>query len=267
MTHHLQPRQRGRAIDVKAANSHASISNILKIAGLAMLVSVLALMSPRAFSAPLNLTPNFPDFVVGSVSYGYVYDGGSETGVLTITGTPSAYTEDPNGSVLSAQVTGGSFSLSATLDKNGVLQTGGSFTLDGVVRYPFPTALYDSANHPTNNLLQGNLSQVGWVGNTTDSGGFIEFTYNNADGYIANAAAATSGTTTLLDLGAVTFTGGGMKLIVNSSDLGTGNFGAWDTTWNGTGVANVWVPVPAAAWLFGSALLGLFGLRRRVSIN
>lgn len=41
--------------------------------------------------------------------------------------------------------------------------------------------------------------------------------------------------------------------------------GMWDRDWTATGNAHVWVPVPGAVWLFGSAVLGLSILRRRLA--
>ena len=179
----------------------------------------------------------------------------NRSGKLTIDGLVSTYTEDPNGAILNAQVSADAFSLTAILDIAGASVVSGSFTIDGDVRNPFPTLLYQGTTHP-NGLLSGDLLLFGSSGDVAPStGGLLEFTFGNASGYIADADHMLS------DLGAVTFSGGGMILSVGTTTLGAGNFGAQVLTadWTGTGSGDVWVPIPAAVWLFGSGLAVLFG--------
>lgn len=52
-------------------------------------------------------------------------------------------------------------------------------------------------------------------------------------------------------------------LEISDIDLKYGHKGLFEQSWVATGNAHVWVPVPGAAWLFGSAVLGLSILRRR----
>ncbi|MFQ5635683.1 MAG: hypothetical protein ACE5G3_10195 [Gammaproteobacteria bacterium] len=152
----------------------------MRRAGLALLLAAMAVIAPRAWSAPLNLSKDFPDFVVSGLSYGYT----AGTGQLIVSGGVSSYTEQLGGSLQNVAVTGGVFNLTATLDSVGNVLSG-SFTLTGVVRAPFPVPLYDGAAHSTGNLLQGDLTAFGWAGDSAPStGGLIEFAFNHADGYI-----------------------------------------------------------------------------------
>ncbi len=86
----------------------------------------------------------------------------------------------------------------------------------------------------------------------------MNFSFNNAGGYIADPDYP------LAELGAIAPGGGGMILTVSTSSLGEGEFGtkALTTDWTGTGFGDVFVPVPAAVWLFGSGLIALLGFGR-----
>lgn len=231
------------------------------------------LMQPLQ-AANLGLTPTFPDFTVGSNSYVYDYQCiGCTTsqGKLTIDGTVNSYTEDPTGGIINASVrdevaafgegTGlKAFSLTAILNTDGTVASG-SFFIDGVVIDPldFPQALYNGFTHPSGNLLNGDLALFGFSGDAGPStGGILEFTFGNAGGYIADPLFPLS------ELGGITFNSGGMILTVTSTDLAPGTFATNVLTsdWAGSGFGDVFVPLPAAVWLFGSGLVTLLGLSR-----
>jgi hypothetical protein len=106
-------------------------------------------------------------------------------------------------------------------------------------------------------LLSGSLDQFGWIG-TSPAGGMLEFTFDNADGVIQAMAGGSLG---------------GMKLYpVNAKNSATNlnltdfNSQALTTSWYSTGgTGDVFVPIPAAAWLFGTGALALLGVARRKS--
>jgi len=259
------------------------ITKLAAILSIFWAVSLAATSSAQA--APLNLTQNYPDFTVTGLSYSYT----ASTGILTIgqvetnsaaggnddwmcnpgetctgTGTVGVYAAGPAPSpqltVTNYPITSSTykelFSLYVDLDGSGNVQSG-SFRVDGVVRtngFPvgcapntYSCVLYDGST-VSGGLLSGNLTQFGWSLNT-GSNGLIEFRFNNASGLIGSQG-----------LG---FHDGGMILTVSSSTLS--NFGsqALTTNWTGTGFGDVFVPIPAAVWLFGSGLLALFGAARR----
>lgn len=225
---------------------------------LALLWAVLPMLIPvGAQAAPLNLTKTYPDFFVTGLTYSY----NSTTGNLAIQGLVGSYSAAPAPSP-QLQVTNHPtdatylelFSLNAQLDSSGNVLSG-SFRIDGVVRtagFPvgctpgtYTCVLYDGSTS-TGGLLSGNLEEFGWSLNSGSSG-ILEFTLGGATGVIA-------------DLG---YHGGGMILTVSSSTLT--NFGAQalTTSWTGSGFGDVFVPVPAAVWLFGSGILALLGVARR----
>lgn len=253
---------------------------------LALLWAAMQLTVPGGVhAAPLNLTRTYPDFNVVSLSYSY----NATTGILTVgqvennaavggnndwmcnpgetctgTGTVGSYSAaaspSPQLQVTDYPITGSTykelFSLYANLNTSGSV-LGGTFRVDGVVRtngFPvgctantYSCVLYDGST-VSGGLLSGNLTQFGWSVNT-GSNGILEFRFDNASGLIGSQG-----------LG---FHGGGMILTVSSSTLT--NFGAQalTTSWTGTGYGDVFVPIPAAAWLFGSGLLALLGVARR----
>lgn len=240
---------------------------ILQLSTAVLLFSV-SLVSQAAL---IGLTGGFPDFGLASDQI-FTYDANCDgtfagdcsagQGKLTISGTVGSYTEAPDGTIIAAQVTNDAFFLQLILDIGSETVVTGStssyFTLDGIVRFPFPTPLYDGSTHPSGHLLSGDLNLFGYAGDAGPStGGTLDLTFNNADGYIANG--------TLSELGDVNFTNGGMILTVGTSSLAAGTFGSNLLTndWTGTGLGDVFVvPIPAAIWLFGSGLLTLLGFTR-----
>ncbi len=253
------------------------------------LTGALFSLSLTSQAASLGLTPSYPDFGLTSDQI-FTYDANcdgdftglcsSGQGMLTVNGTVASYTESgPGGVIENATVRGESpflgegsgvdaFSLTAVIDIVTGSVVSGSFTLDGIVVDPasFPNALlngdgqaYSSFEHASGNLYSGDLALFGFSGNSAPStGGIIEFTFDNAGGLLADP------NFNLIELGAFASQRGGMILTVNTTTLGEGNFGSNLLTndWTGTGLGDVFVPVPAAIWLFGSGLVTLFGFAR-----
>lgn len=254
-------------------------------AALSILWAVL-LTATSAQAAPLNLTKTYPDFYVTGISYSY----DATTGILTVgkvennaaVGGNNDWMCNPGETCTGAGLVGSYsaaalpspqlqvtnhpltanpykelFSLYVDLDGSGNVQAGSTFRVDGVVRtngFPvgctantYTCVQYDGST-VSGGLLSGNLTEFGWSSNT-GSNGLIEFRFNNASGLIGSQG-----------LG---FNAGGMILTVSSSTLT--NFGgqALTTSWTGTGFGDVFVPIPAAVWLFGSGFLALLGVARR----
>jgi len=199
----------------------------------AMAFIVAWTLSSHAQAVPLNLTlDNDPDIVSSfiNVSYG--------SGMLSANGFALSLDDDGMGPAIS--IAGGSFDLLASINMSGIL-TGGTLSIGGTI---------GSLGFNSGTLLTGNLTDFGFV----DMGGDpFEFLFNVTGG---DAASLYGGT-------------GGIIL------SGTGFAGSFANDFNNSpfaGMADVAsvspVPVPAAAWLFGSALIGLIGFsRRRRSIS
>ncbi len=238
-------------------------NNRLTSKALLLAASVLGLSAP-AHSAPLNLVARYPDFVVNNLQYAYTYAAG--IGNLSVTGTIGQYTEAVPGFTTSV-ISSASFNLLATLDTASCAigpncVTAGSFRLFGDVRDPVtPTTVrYDGfvdldpgpgVNRDPNVYLLGSnsLSQFG-SSNTTGSTGVLEFVFLGASGVVPAALGRTGET-------------GGMILSVNTSTLTNFQNQVLTQSWSGTGVGDVFVPLPGAVWLLGSGLLALFAAARK----
>lgn len=230
--------------------------------GLLLITAVSSLQA-----VPLNLNSSFPDFTVNFSDI--TFDSG--TGLLTISGAPASYTETPGGDQHPVTAPGAAFNLQATLTgacPGPSCITGTSnFTIDGVVRdvNNFPAIIYDGSTNP-NGLLSGDLSDFGWsaTGATTGIIGTIEFTFDNASGIIAEGS--------LTQGGGGPYYSGGMILTITNDTMTPLDFdfetGLFDNDWTYTGYGDVFVPIPAAVWLFGSGLVGLAGVagRRRRTV-
>lgn len=189
-----------------------------------------------AQAAPLNLVLNDTPDIVSSfidVAYDAVTD--------TLTASGFALELDDDGSIPAEAIAGGSFDLVATIDGAGVM-TAGSLTISGTVA----TLGYNSGT-----LLTGTLTDFGFP----DAGGDpLEFLFDVTGGDAAGLYGGGSLTGGII-MSATGFTG---DFTSDFSNLISGIPGT------GSGVADVApVPVPAAVWLFGSAVLGLAGIGRR----
>jgi hypothetical protein len=194
-----------------------------------LLIAALALgVTGPAQASLLNLTPETPDIFSSFTDISYV-DG---TDTLVAKGT--ALTVDDDGVGAPEGIVGGTFDLSAIIDDVGSL-SGGSIIIGGTVA---------SIGANSGTLLTGTLTDIGFK----DAGGGdpLEFLFSVTGGDLAGLYGGT----------------GGIIL------TGTG-FTSWVTSFqnaSSTGMSDTFtvspVPVPAAVWLFGSALLGLAGFGR-----
>jgi len=200
-----------------------------------------------ATAAPLNISPALPDFTLASdqsVSFDYA------SGVLTVSGgSISAYNENGNDNWLVTAPE--SFNLTATFDTGTGALLSGSFDLNGIVRDNItPTTIYYDGTSDPDGLLKGDLDEFGWSG-TGQNSGLLEFKWNNGDGIIADLFGTVGGIIlNVFDTG--------------SSFTGSANFNddIFTQDWSGTAQGDVFVPVPAALWLFGSGFGVLAGFAR-----
>lgn len=130
---------------------------------------------------------------------------------------------------------------------------GGGYATGGIKRY--------------GGYLNNNLSS--WDGNTINNNAYFKFSFDSTSmagilssmvygdctpaGMMGNPNSAVGMNTCMTGFGSQ-----------NASGLGPGTMGAWAESLTITEVAAV--PVPAAAWLFGGALISLFGVNRRKSV-
>lgn len=267
----------------------STVLRSLAAAGLMVLVTV------PAQAVSIGLTPNYPDLTTSGATLSYSYtavcqngsgssigscgSGGRSIarwdltyGVLTVTkdGTQSL---NPDGAgVLAVSNTAGlNYDLKVVIGfaaggtaisgilANNVAYSGytahtSNLTAQGNTLDPNFMGLLISGT-PTNAQAYGYAAPLGHSG--TGTAGTFEFLFNNAAGDMATYAGADYG-----------------GIIISTFDL-TGTAGGWDaagvdfwkTSHNGTGSVDTYVPVPGAAWLFGSALACLGWLRQRGRVS
>ena len=186
----------------------------------------------QAQAAPLNLTLlDTPDIFSSFIDVNYV----AATDAFTASGF--AMTLDDDGSVPPEDIAGGSFDLSASINDTGLLASG-TLAIGGTVA---------ALGFNSGTLLTGNLTAFGFPGGGGDP---LEFLFSVTGGDAAGL------------YGGVGSTGG---VLLTGGTGFTGDFTA-DFRGAGTAVADVApIPLPAAAWLFGTGLLGLIGLGRKRS--
>lgn len=270
------------------------------ISVLAFFAASLQLFLPVAVqAAPLNVTQQYPDFVV-SASLSYSFD--ATTGILKIGRTENIGTGGNNDGICN-QATGencsgtssiGSysaapspspqlqvtnhpttstytelFSLYLDLDNSGNVQSG-SFRIDGVVRTsafipPFtgcstaPYCVLYDGSTVSGGLWSGTITDFGWD-DATGPSGFIQLTFNNASGIIGSQGLGHQEGAMIFSIANARQTTAGTPLLTDfKTQLTTVS---WTATGNG---GDVFVPIPGAIWLFGSGFLALLGVARRKS--
>lgn len=166
----------------------------------------------------------------------------------------------------------GCYTLDATFTSGGIF-SGGSISLTGIA--PTSSPLLNSGV-----LVTAPLTDFGWGGN--NQSGLFEFSYdllsNQASGDFKDVWAADNGGT-IIDTRELA-QGAGMLGTCNGADQSGCYVGDWDTSGlmtqefstaqspgiflSGGTTSDTFVPVPAAVWLFGSALGFVAFMRRRV---
>ena len=182
-----------------------------------------------AQASSLGLTPGIPDIFSSSITTGYA------SGVFTANGIAMTIDDDGIGpSINFDAIVANSFSLTAMIDGSGSLSSG-SISITGSIT---------SLSATSGTLLTGTLTDIGFP----DAGGNpLEFLFDVTGGDLASLYGG---------LGGVILSGSGLPI---SSTPWANDFSN-----NGRGLSDTFsvVPVPAAVWLFGSALLGLAGFGR-----
>lgn len=205
----------------------------------------MCMVSSVATAASLNLSPGYPDVGSGG-TIGYSHDGSSglfevdDSGTFTITWNDGASLDF---------IGGATYDLNATFDSSGNF-TGGTVSITGASLTANP--LWAG---PT--ILTATLTDFGFQGD--GAAGVFEFKFDDAGGDMADFGHA-----------------GG--IIISTFNLsGPGVTGVWDpgndgqpdfflNDFSGTASAvDSFIPVPGAAWLLGSALLGVAAVRRRAA--
>ena len=196
-----------------------------------LVAALLMSMSSLAQAASLSLVPGSPDIFSSQISVSY----NAGTNAFSASGFATTLDDDGIGAPETIVFGGFNYNIAASIDNAGVL-AGGTFSIGGTV---------GSLGFFSGTLLTGNLTAIGFD-TASDP---LEFLFDVTGG---DAAALYGG------LGGI---------ILNTSGFG----GTWGTSFGTSfgGVADTFgvsaIPVPAAVWLFGTALVGLIGFGKRKS--
>jgi hypothetical protein len=189
-----------------------------------VLIVGLGFASQNVVAAPLNLVLEAPIIFAPFMTTSY----DAVTDEFTADADFSGLTLD------TVDIIDGALHLTADIEAGGIL-TGGMLSITGT-----------SGSYVSGTLLTGTMTKLGYANNGS---GVLEFAFNATGGDLAPFY-------TLPGFG------GGIILSVSGYDDNDFNESFARTDFNTFANVGV-VPIPAAAWLFGSALLGLFGVARR----
>jgi hypothetical protein len=193
----------------------------------------------------ISLLQSNPD--LGSFNLTANLSVGFSNGVFTATGDTEGYTPPAGGDPLIVSETAdqfgppGSFSLSAIIKTNGVLESG-SLTISGAI---------DDLGIPAGTLLQGDITAFAFLANSSPNPDEFVFMFNVTGGSLASDYGASGGT--MLHPGDTTFNG---SFLVGFSNDGTGSA---DTVKA--------IPEPSSVLLVVMSLFGLCGVVRRVPLR
>ena len=193
-------------------------------------------------------------------------------GVLAFSAAANATTVVPN-EVLDFRTgglgTGGTITLANDPDNNvvGADILIGGLALEGIPGYADGTVIATDArlNFDTSQntlTIIGSITDLGISNAELFSGGFTDFGFETI--YGSGVWSANGGGNAGVDLlDALGLPAGGFTYVAFSLETSAGNVISTDLLAERAGRGLSEVPVPAAAWLFGSGLLGLMGVARR----
>ena len=221
------------------------LSSTIKTVGKFLVAALFLGGSSSAWSSHVSnserlLDPSYYNFVHApridftDISLNYNRNANLFTGVSKSSSTFTLL--DPNS--VSRTFTG-TFIVTASITPSGTLNRGGFAFVSNDPYFGFRNSFGNYGN-----VFSGDLTSVGW----SASRNFLEFDTRNFKGWACDQGWCTDRDTE--------------RLWFTEVD-GLPNT-AWNTSWrdrsvNGTAV----IPVPAAAWLLGSGLVGLLGIGRR----
>jgi len=230
-------------------------------------------------SYTLNITNGCFDFAACASGNGKVADNG-----LTVTAakgpTPGTYgsgiASDGFMGVINFTMTGGAMSVTSYSQDSYLNTAGGTFALDVVGGTGSMSGSIDGSGNmaftPTNRYgiaaaYATSLGHLPWNQNTVANptiGLWAAFTTGTSTNQNKATVPAYSQTgSALVDAGAGLWTGTLVSVGNIGSTWGGFNKQQYSELWNVQITSNAAVPVPAAAWLFGSGLMGLVGIARR----
>jgi len=214
--------------------------NIVKIKSFAFIALLCLASWPNAHAIslpgiPESGAPNFTNNIQVNL-----FNLGPGNYLLAATNSGAPITFNHNGSFSSTPSNPATFLLTAQFSANGgYVPNTGSLTISGSI--PFPSSSLPGV------FITGDLLTAKLTGFAFDSDN-LGFSTNMTSGYGTLFSAGTSES--------VYLTGGGL-----AGALGFGSASLIATTGGAlSAVAITTVPVPAAAWLFGSALVGMVGI-------
>ena len=241
-----------------------------------IIISLVALLAmSNAQAVLLGLVPDpVPDAKSRNTIDYYYTNGSDSSGGFTmeirglVTGvSDNSGLENVSGGACAGGL--GCYTLDASFNSGGEFQSG-TINLTGT------TAGGQLGPLNSGTLVQGNLTDFGWGG--MDESGLFEFIYDFTGGDFSTVWGATNGGT-VIDTRELAF-GAGLLGTCNGADQSDCyDLGDWDASGlmtqefstaqpngiflSGLTTSDTFVPVPAAIWLFGSALGYLALMRRR----
>jgi len=219
-----------------------TFSNCFRGLLLAVALAGLYPLSGNAALLGLDSTGKFPD-LTSNGTIDYSHDGSSglfeldDSGIFLMSWAGATLTDF----------------ISATYDLNGTFDSSGNFT-GGSVTVTGSSATADPLwSGP--NILTATLTDFGFQGD--GAAGVFEFEFSSATGDMTQFGHFSGGIiVTTVDLA-----GSGITATWDPGDDGQPGFFLQDFSGSANSV-DTFVPVPPALWLFGTALAGLFGMRR-----